>query len=213
MVGLRDRSITLTFKSAIYVLYTDDSILTGPKQRDIDEVLARMQQIGLDITDEGDVGDFLGVRIDRKQDGTVELSQPHLIDSILKDLRLNGEKVVTKHTPAAPNKLLKRHSDSAEFDQSFDYRSVVGKLMYLSTTRLDCAFAINQCARFGSDPKREHGDAVRYLARYLAGTKDRGLILKPEANKGFDVFVDADFCGVWDPAESDDPDTARSRTG
>lgn len=201
------------FKSAIYVLYTDDSILTGPKQGDIDEALTKMAGIGLDITDEGEVGDFLGVRIDKRSDGSTELSQPHLIDSILKDLRLDGDKVSTKHTPAAPNKLLRRHSSADHFDQSFDYRSVVGKLMYLSTTRLDCAFAINQCARFCSDPKKEHGDAVRYLGRYLAGTRENGLILKPDKSKGFDVFVDADFCGAWDPTESEDPDTVRSRSG
>ena len=74
------------FKTAVYVLYTDDSILTGPVQKDIDEALLCMQKIGLDITDEGDVGDFLGVRIDQREDGSVHLSQPHLIDSILKDL-------------------------------------------------------------------------------------------------------------------------------
>lgn len=195
------------------MLYTDDSILTGPRQRDIDEALQRMKEIGLDITDEGDVGDFLGVLINRKDDGTVHLSQPHLIDSILKDLRLDGPKTATKNTPAAPNKLLRKHLDSDDFDNSFDYRSVVGKLMYLGTTRTDCAFAINQCARFGSNPKKEHGDAVRYVARYLAGTRDKGIILQPDKSRSFDVYVDADFCGAWDPSEADDPDTARSRTG
>jgi hypothetical protein len=29
----------------------------------------------------------------------------------------------------------------------------------------------------------------------------------------FDVHVDTDFCGAWDPAEAKDPDTARSRSG
>ena len=79
---------------------------------------------------------FLGVRIDQREDESVHLSQPHLIDSILKDLRLDEPNVNTKNTPAAPNKLLCRHSDSAAFDDSFDFRSVVGKMMYLSTTHL-----------------------------------------------------------------------------
>jgi len=172
-----------------------------------------MKKIGLDITDEGNVGDFLGVHIDRREDGSVLLSQPHLIDSILKDLRLDGKATKAKPTPAKPNILLRRHTESEDFDQSFDYRSVVGKLMYLSTTRFDCAFAINQCARFCANPKTEHGEAVRYIDRYLAGTRDKGLILQPDKSKSFDVFVDADFCGAWDASESEDPDTARSRSG
>jgi hypothetical protein len=62
------------YKTALYMLYTDDSILTGPKQSDIDEALKKMAAIGLDITAEGDVGDFLGVRIDQLEGGAVKLS-------------------------------------------------------------------------------------------------------------------------------------------
>jgi len=78
---------------------------------------------------------------------------------------------------------------------------------------LDIAYAVNQCARFSSDPKEHHGHAVRWIGRYLAGTKDKGLILNPK-NESFQVYVDADFSGNWskDTAEWD-PDTARSRSG
>jgi Reverse transcriptase (RNA-dependent DNA polymerase) len=202
------------FKTTVHVLYTDDSVLTGPNQGHMDEALRKMSGIGLDIINEGDVGDFLGIRIDRQGDDTVKLLQQHLIESILRDLRLDRDRVTVKGTPAAPNILLQRYTNSETFDQSFDYLSVCGKLMYLSTTRLDCAFAINQCARFGASPKKEHGEAVRYLGRYLAGTRGgEGIILRPDREKGFDVQVDADFCGAWDPSESEDPDTARSRSG
>jgi len=54
-----------------------------------------MKAISLDITNEGDVGDFLGVRIDREVDRAILLSQPHLIDSILKDLRFDGRTDLT----------------------------------------------------------------------------------------------------------------------
>ena len=60
----------------------------------------------MDITVEGDVSDFLGVNIQRKKDGTVHLTQPLLIDSILKELHLTGDKVVGKTTPAAVSKIL-----------------------------------------------------------------------------------------------------------
>jgi hypothetical protein len=52
------------------------------------------------------------------------------------------------------------------------------------------------------------------LARYLKGTRDKGLILKPRKGKGLEVFVDADFSGNWDPSNpGKDRDTARSRHG
>ena len=64
----------------MYVLYTDDSILAGPDEREIDDIINDIRSIGLDITDEGDIQDFLGIHIQKRPDGTIKLSQPHLID-------------------------------------------------------------------------------------------------------------------------------------
>lgn len=43
----------------IYVLYTDDSILAGPDENEINKTIEEMKAI-LDITIEGDLNDFLG---------------------------------------------------------------------------------------------------------------------------------------------------------
>ena len=62
-------------------------------------------------------------------------------------------------------------------------------------------------------PKKEHGKALNWIGRYLAATRDKGLIFKPTAQT-FDCYVDADFAGNWDKAEAtNDSDTARSRSG
>ena len=37
--------------------------------------------------------------------------------------------------------------------------------------------------------------------------------LKTDKTKGLELYVDADFAGNWDPAETDDVDIARSRHG
>jgi hypothetical protein len=151
--------------STLYVLYTDDSLLAGPDKAEIDKIIDELQKKAkLSITVEGDLADFLGVSIDKRSDATIHLSQPHLIDQILDDLRLNGTNVKSRSTPAASSKLLTRHSESEPFDNSFNYRSLIGKLNYLEkATRSDIAYAVLQCARFVSDPKIEHGDAVRWL--------------------------------------------------
>ncbi len=67
--------------STLYVLYTDDSLLAGPDKNEIDQIIDELQKKAkLAITVEGDLADFLGVNIDRRPDGTIHLSQPHLID-------------------------------------------------------------------------------------------------------------------------------------
>lgn len=199
--------------NVMYVLYTDDSILAGPDLKEIDRAIEDIKAAQLNITIEGDVQDFLGVNIDRRPDGTIHMTQPHLIDQILADLRM-PEGAKTKDTPAATSKILRRHSNSSPFDGSFNYRSVVGKLNYLEKgSRPDIAYAVHQCARFSADPKQEHGDAIRWLAKYLKGTRDKGMVLKPTKERQLEVFVDADFAGNWHPDETDDRDTARSRHG
>ena len=200
--------------NVLYVLYTDDSILAGPNRDEIEQVLKELKEAKLDITDEGDVKDFLGVNIEKQNDGTIHMTQPHLIDQILKDLNMNGDDVKIKDTPAALSRLLSRHTNSKDFDGSFNYRSLIRKLTYLEkATRSDIAYITHQCARFTTCPKTEHGAAVRWIARYLKGTRDKGTILKPDPNRGLEVHVDADFAGNWDPEETQDRDTARSRHG
>jgi hypothetical protein len=179
----------------MYVLYTDDSILAGPDLREIEECIEEMKKANLDITVEGDLSDFLGVNIDRLPDGSYHLSQPKLIDSILEDLHLCGDNVVTKSTTMSSGKLLSRHPESASHDNSFHYRRAIGKLNFLEkSTRPDIAYAVHQCARFSVYPKVEHASAVRWIDRYLKGTRDKGFIIKPNST-GLEVFVDADFSG------------------
>jgi hypothetical protein len=200
----------------LYVLYTDDSLLAGPDAKEIEQIIKELQtKAKLSITVEGDLADFLGVNIDRRDNGTIHLTQSHLIDQILSDLRMNNDNVKPKSTPAASSKLLSRHTRSKPFDNSFNYRSVIGKLNYLEkATRSDISFAVHQCARFVSDPRVEHGDAVRWLGRYLKGTRNKGTIMRPVPNKELEVYVDASFCGDWEPTEAaKDRDTARSRHG
>ena len=90
--------------NVIYVLYTDDSILAGPSQDEIDQAISDIKEAGLNITVEGDVQDFLGVNIERHDDGTITFSQPHLIDKILQTVRL-GTEDKNRDTPAATSRI------------------------------------------------------------------------------------------------------------
>jgi len=71
-----------------------------------------MKKVGPDLTVEGDISDFLGIIIQCHNNGTVHLTQPHLIDSILKELGLQADSAKSKATPAASSKLLGCHDDA-----------------------------------------------------------------------------------------------------
>jgi hypothetical protein len=48
----------------MYALYTDDSILAGPDKKEIEQVIEDQKAAKLNITDEGDLEDFLGIQIE-----------------------------------------------------------------------------------------------------------------------------------------------------
>jgi Reverse transcriptase (RNA-dependent DNA polymerase) len=210
-------------KSVMLMIYVDDGIFIGPKQDDIDEAYNLLSNAYMDkqgkvhrayvMTDEGDLADYLGVKIDRLPNGLIKLSQPHLIQQILDDLGMIGA-TKSQPTPAATSVKLSRDPDGQPFKDDWQYRSVVGKMNFLEkSTRVDIAYAVHQCARFAADPRESHANALKRIGRYLAGTKDKGLILNPR-DHSFECYVDADFVGNWDRVNADvDPSTAKSRTG
>jgi hypothetical protein len=101
------------------------------------------------------------------------------------------------------------------FDLNFNYRSVVGKLNYLAqTARANIMYATHQTAKYSSDPRTSHGETVLYLIHYLKKTRDLGLLFKPDPNKDFECYCDADFSGLCNRAFTPvDPSTSKSRSG
>ena len=111
--------------------------------------------------------------------------------------------------------LLGPDKEGRPFEYEWGYRSVIGKLNFLEkSTRPDISFPTHQCARFMSNPKQSHGEAIKHIARYLLHTRGKGYHIKPDKEKSFECYVDASFLGDWDKRiAGEDPDTAKSRTG
>ena len=166
-----------------------------------------------DIIDEGELNDFLGINVMRREDGTVELTQPKLIEQILNNLNIQPNTKM-KPTPARAGHVLRKDELAESHKADWQYRSTIGKMGYLEkSTCPEIANAVHQCARYSADPKVTHTEAVIHIARYLAGTRDKGIIMIPNGSS-FEVYADADFCGLWDKETAiDDASTAKSRTG
>ena len=104
--------------------------------------------------------------------------------------------------------------DGEPMDEPWNYRSIVGMLLYLSTnTRPDISMAVSQVARFCNDPKQSHATAVKMILRYLKRTCDKGMIMRPNNKLILDCYVDAAFAGLYKIEPDSNPDAARSRYG
>eukprot|EP00978_Attheya_sp_CCMP212_P011773 scaffold29281_cov64-Attheya_sp.AAC.1 len=104
----------------------------------------------------------------RSEDGTNLLTQPYLIAQIISDPGLKGN-TKTNDLPALSSKILNRETN---------------------------AYSVHQCAQFSSDPKASHAQAVKQIRQYLMANRDKGIILRPDANMGLEDWVNADFCAV-----------------
>ena len=201
----------------ICVVYVDDTIIAGP---DSDAIESLITDLGVakdehrhtfELRDEGEVGDFLGIRIGKMDNTSFHLSQTGLISKILKES--NMENANSCKTPASPTPL---HLDSEgePFNESWDYASIVGMLMYLAgNSRPDIAYAVHQCARFTHCPRNSHAIGIKRIIRYLQGTKEKGLIMKPTPGLKVNCYVDADFAGLWKVENPQDPISVKSRSG
>ena len=145
----------------MYILYSDDSILAGPSKKKIESIIEQIKATSLKITREGDIKDFLGINILKRDDGSIKLTQPCSTDQILKDLKLDNNNLKIKGTPSKVSQILNSGRKETPFDNSFQYRSVIGKLNYLEkATRSDKSYIMHQCAHFTSKLKANHARAI-----------------------------------------------------
>lgn len=192
--------------------YVDDQIWIAKDPAAIDRKVQALKDKGFLLTMEEDTHmfGFLGIDINRAK-GNVELTQTGLTDKVIKYLGLHN--ATAKDTPTAADPL-GTDEDGDTFDKEWSYPAAVGMLLYLSSnTRPDIQFAVHQCARFSHDPKRSHAQAIKRIARYLVGTNTKGILFKPDLNKGLDCYVDANYAGLFGYEDDQDPVSVKSRTG
>ncbi|GJU51079.1 retrovirus-related pol polyprotein from transposon TNT 1-94 [Tanacetum coccineum] len=86
-------------------------------------------------------------------------------------------------------------------DQS-DYRSKIGSLMYLTSSRPDLVQAICYCARYQARPTQKHLKEVKRIFKYLKGTINMGLWYPKDSGFELTAFSDADHAGCLDTRKS-----------
>jgi hypothetical protein len=155
--------------NVIFIVYVDDGIFLGPSDQQLHDIINELCNLKLSVEDQGHPADYVGVSIKKLKNGVIELTQRALIDPIISDMALKDSKI--KAVPAKVSKILHAHLDKPPFLLNFGYRSVIGKLNYLAqTTRPDIFYTTHQLAKYSSDPREPHGEAVLYLICYLKKT-------------------------------------------
>nr|GEW17840.1 zinc finger, CCHC-type [Tanacetum cinerariifolium] len=98
-------------------------------------------------------------------------------------------------TPIDSEKPLLKDPDGEDVDVH-TYRSMIGSLMYLTSSRPDIMFAVCACAHFQVTPKASHLHAVKRIFRYLKGKPHLGLWYPKDSPFDLVAYSDSDYVGA-----------------
>ncbi|GJU78278.1 putative ribonuclease H-like domain-containing protein [Tanacetum coccineum] len=145
-------------------VYVDD-IIFGSTKKSLCTEFEKMMHKKFQMSSMGELTFFLGLQVMQKEDG-IFISQDKYVTKILKKFSFSDFKIAS--TTTETHKPLLKDADGEDVDEHL-YRSMIGSLMYLTSSRLDIMFAVCACARFQVNPKVSHLHAVKRNFRYLKG--------------------------------------------
>uniref|UniRef100_A0A2N9IH78 Integrase catalytic domain-containing protein n=1 Tax=Fagus sylvatica TaxID=28930 RepID=A0A2N9IH78_FAGSY len=184
----------------ILLVYVDDIIITGTDSALISQLKQYLQD-SFHMKDLGSLTYFLGLEITTGAHG-IFLSQHKYAQDLVAAAGLQDSTPLD--TPMELNLKLRKEEGDLLSDP-VSYRTLVGSLVYLTITRPDISYAVQQVSQFMASPRHLHMAAVRRIIRYVHGTALRGLSYPAGTSLDLAAYSDADYAGC--------SDTRRSTTG
>ncbi|GJV34736.1 putative ribonuclease H-like domain-containing protein [Tanacetum coccineum] len=169
----------------VYQMDVKSSFLYGTIKKEI--MHSRFQ-----ISSIGELTFLLGSQVKQKKDG-IFISQDKYVGKILKKFGFSSLR--TTSTPIETNKALTKDEDGEDVDVHL-YRSMIGSLMYLTSSRPDIMFSVSTCSRFQVQPNVSHLNAVKRIFRYLKCQPKLGLWYTKGSPLILEAFLDSDYAGA-----------------
>ena len=177
-------------KIAILIVYVDDIILTGDDVLEMNRLKDSLSST-FEIKDLGSLRYFLGMEVAQSKKGIVVSQRKYVLD-LLKETGMSGCRPAD--TPIGPNQKLGDDKEGVPVNTA-RYQKLVGKLIYLSHTRPDIAFAVSLVSQFMHSPSEKHLEAVYRILRYLKSTPGKGLLFQKTTQQNIEAYTDADWAG------------------
>jgi len=185
---------------AYLLLYVDDIVLTASSSALLQQTISALQQ-EFAMKDLGQLHHFLGLTVEQRPDN-IFLQQRYYILDILERAGMADCKPCS--TPVDTQAKVSATEGPPVADPTA-FRSLAGALQYLTFTRPDISYAVQQICLHMHDPREPHLTMLKRTLRYLRGTLDFGLLLRRSVSTDLDVYTDANWAGC--------PDTRRSTSG
>ena len=183
---------TVNEECVLLALYVDDGLVISNKQETVELFLKEIgKYFEIKIMD---IGQYVGMEIVKKKDGSFFIHQKNYIEKILKKFGMTDANPVS--IPADPQTIFTESDNAVEINENVPYREAVGSLMYAAIiSRIDITFSVGQVSRFVGKHKQEHWKAVKRIFRYLSGTRGYGIYYQSNTGLDLTMYSDADFAG------------------
>ncbi|GJS51998.1 putative RNA-directed DNA polymerase [Tanacetum coccineum] len=175
--------------TAYLLLYVDDIILTASSTSLMKRIISSLHA-EFAMTYLGLLNYFLGISATRTTSG-IFLSQTKYATEILEQAQMLNCNPC--RTPVDTEKKL--GPEGSPVTDPTLYRSFAGALQYLTFTRPDFSYAVQQLCLYMHDPREPHLNAMKRVLRYLRGTTDLGLQLFRSTTSQLIAYSDADWAG------------------
>ncbi|GJZ29454.1 ribonuclease H-like domain-containing protein, partial [Tanacetum coccineum] len=172
-------------------VYVDDIIFRSTKKVLCTE-FEKLMHKKFQISSMGELTFFLGLQVTQTNDG-IFIIQDKYVDEILKKFGFSIVKTASTHMETS-KPLMK--DESAEDVDVYLYRSMIGSLMYLTSSRPNIIFVVCACARFQVTPKVSHLHAMKRIFRYLKGQPKLGLLYLKDSPFDLKAYTDSDYAGA-----------------
>ncbi|GJX85058.1 putative ribonuclease H-like domain-containing protein [Tanacetum coccineum] len=172
-------------------VYVDD-IIFGSTKKELCFAFEKLMHEKFQMSSMGELTFFLGLQVKQKKDG-IFISQDKYVAKILKKFRFT--EVKTASTPIETQKPLLKDEDGEEVDVHM-YRSMIGSLMYLTSSRPDIMFAVCAYARYQVNPKVSHLHTMKRIFRHLKGQPRLGLWYPKDSPFNLVAYTDSDYVGA-----------------
>jgi len=174
-------------KITALIVYVDDMVLTGDDPEEM-EKLQQYLATKFEMKDLGQLRYFLGIEVSRSRQG-ISLSQRKYVLDLLTETGMLDCKPA--ETPIEMNQQL-GISSVQQLTDKVCYQRLVGKLIYLTHTRPDIAYAVSVVSQFMHAPSIEHMNAVHRILRYLKNAPGKGLMYSKNEAPTIEGYTDAD---------------------
>jgi histone deacetylase 1/2 len=178
------------------LIYVDDIIITGSSNKFL-EAFIKQLNIVFSLKDLGQLHYFLGIEVQRDASG-LYMKQSKYIKDLLRKFKM-------ENVTACPTPMVTGRQFTIEGEPMTDptlFRQAMGALQYLINTRPDIAFSVNKLSQYMCSPTLEHWQGIKRIFRYLKGTIDHCLHIKPSTDLDITGYSDADWATSIDDRKS-----------